>query len=333
MKAVIHHEQPGIAGVKYQEMAEAQTGIGMVKVKLKTAGLNRRDLLVLYRRKKEDPPLVLGSDGAGIVAEIGEGVTHVKVGDEVIINPSLGWRTIGDAPPAGFQILGMPDHGTFAETIVLPGENVEKKPGYLTWEEAGVLALAGLTAYRALFTRGKATPNTTLLIPGIGSGVATFLLQMAKAIGATVIVTSRSRDKRERALQLGADAAIDSNADWDQELRGKKVDLAIECVGASTFNKSLDQLRPGGTLVTFGATTGDEVKFNIRSFFYGQYNLLGTTLGSAEELAAMLRFVEEYRIRPIIDRMYPLAQGVEALQRMDLGEQFGKIGLKIAEEN
>jgi zinc-binding alcohol dehydrogenase/oxidoreductase len=330
MKALIHEGPQGMAGVRFGEIEQRDPGPGEVKVALKAAGLNHRDLFVLFRRKKDaNPPLVLGSDGAGVVAAVGEGVTDVMVGDEVIINPSLNWPHKSDAPPPGFEILGLPDHGTFAESVIVPKENVFAKPAYLTWEEAGVFALAALTAYRALFTRGNVQAGQTVLIPGIGSGAATFLLQMAKAAGARVIVTSRSEEKRARALALGAALAIDSESEWSALLQDEKVDLVIESVGQATWDKSLSVLRKGGTIVTFGASAGDEVKLNLRTFFYGQYNLLGTTMGSGEEFREMLQFCQTHNIKPVIDRVYPLSEGKSALERMEMAKQFGKIALQI----
>ncbi|MED4729871.1 zinc-binding dehydrogenase [Aneurinibacillus migulanus] len=329
MRALVHAEKTGFDGLMYREITDIQSKAGEVRVKLKTAGLNHRDLFVLTRHKPSDPPLIIGSDGAGVIEAVGEGVTGVHVGDEVVINPGLGWKEKSDAPPKGFEILGLLDHGTFAEQIVLPADNVEPKPQYLTWEEAGVFSLAALTAYRALFTRAHLQAGQTVLIPGIGSGVATFLLQFAKVAGAAVYVTSRSDAKCRRALGLGADKAIDSNEDWNDLLDGEKVDIVIESVGAATFNKSLAQLRPGGTIVTFGASAGDEIRINIREFFYGQYNLLGSTMGSAEEYRDMLRFIEIHQIKPVLDQMYPLHEFEKAFNRMEEAAQFGKIGFII----
>ncbi len=326
MKALVHAGKAGLAGLSYKEIDELEPKAGQVRVRLKSAGLNHRDLFVTNRHKPTDPPLIIGSDGAGIIEAVGEGVSNVKVGDSVVINPSLGWRNNSSAPPAGFEILGLPDNGTFAEKVIVPSENVEQKPKYLTWEEAGVLSLAALTAYRALFTRGRLQKGMTVLIPGIGSGVATFLLQYAKAVGATVFVTSRSEDKCQRALELGADKAIDSNSDWKEALASEKVDLVIESVGAATFNKSLAQLRPGGTVVTFGASAGDDIQINIRNFFYGQFNLLGTTMGSTEEYKEMLDFIQIHQIRPVLDHVYLLNEFEHAFSRMEKGAQLGKIG-------
>ncbi|MCP3762258.1 zinc-binding dehydrogenase [Domibacillus sp. A3M-37] len=329
MKAIVHEGAAGLSGVSCREIEEAVPKQGEVRIRLKAAGLNHRDLFVLHRHQENEPPLVIGSDGAGIVDEVGAGVTSVKVGDEVIINPGLGWSEKSDAPPAGFEIVGLPFHGTFAESIIVPEENAVLKPQHLSWEEAGALSLAALTAYRALFTRGNVKPGMTVLIPGIGSGVATFLLQFAKAAGAAVYVTSRSEEKRQKALEIGADKAIDSAGSWTEALGGEKVDLVIESVGAATFNQSLEQLKTGGTIVTFGASAGDEVMINLRTFFYGQFNMHGSTLGSGEELNEMLQFIEKHELHPIMDRTYTLDQFEEAFTRMEKAEQIGKIAFSI----
>ncbi len=144
-----------------------------------------------------------------------------------------------------------------------------------------------------------------------------------------MIVTSRSEEKRRKALELGADIAIDSSGDWDKALHGEKADIAIETVGAATFNKTLSQVRKGGTLVTFGASAGDEVTLNLRSLFYGQFNLLGSTMGSRDELREMLYFINRYQIKPVIDQVFPLSQTAEAMRRLEDAEQFGKIPLEI----
>ncbi|WP_141335907.1 MULTISPECIES: zinc-binding dehydrogenase [unclassified Paenibacillus] len=329
MKALVHEGKSGLEGLSIREMEELQPKAGEVRVKIRTAGLNHRDLFVLERHKPTDPPLIIGSDGAGIIDAVGEGVTHVQAGDEVMINPGLGWKVNSDAPPEGFEILGLPTHGTFAEKVIVPGDNVAPKPRFLTWEEAGVLSLAALTAYRALFTRARIQPGMKVLIPGIGGGAATFLLQFAKAAGATVYVTSRSQEKCRKALEYGADRAIDSHEDWGAALDGAKVDVVIESVGAATFHKSLERLRLGGTIVTFGASAGDVVQLNLRDFFYGHHNLLGTTLGSGEEYRDMIKFIESHQIKPVLDRVVPLEQYAQAFERMERAAQLGKIGFYI----
>ncbi|WP_017547699.1 zinc-binding dehydrogenase [Salinicoccus carnicancri] len=329
MKAVLHEGVSGMEGLKYDEMEKPEPKAGEVRVRLKIAGLNHRDLFVPHRHSVEDPALVPGSDGAGIVDAAGEGVENVKSGDEVIINPSLGWQKNSDAPPEGFEIVGMPFDGTFAQYITLPAENAVPKPEYLSWEEAGVLALSAMTAYRALFTRAKVKEGMTVLIPGATGGAGTFLIQFAKSAGARVYVTSRSEDKRRQALEVGAHKAIDSETDWNEELSGEKVDVVIESVGAATFNKSVGQLRRGGTLTAFGASAGDTVDFDLRKFFYGQYNLLGSTMASAEELEEMLEFIERHEIRPVMDKSYPLSDFKEAFDRLENAGMMGKIVFNI----
>lgn len=326
MKALLHAGQVGVEGLLFGETANKKPGAGEVRVKLKTAGLNHRDLFSLTKHQPTEPPLILGSDGAGVIDLIGVGVTGVTIGDEVMINPGIGWTEKSDAPPEDFEILGLPNDGTFAEQVIVPAENVVSKPEHLSWEEAGVLSLAALTAYRALFTRGKVQSGMKVFIPGIGGGVATFLLQFATAAGADVYVTSRSQAKREAAVKLGATAAIDSAAAWNEALNGMKMDLVIESVGAATFNQSLKQLRRGGTIVTFGSSTGDQLDFNLREFFYGQYNLLGSTMGSSEEYVEMLEFVKKHQIKPVLDKMYRLQEFADAFTRLEAAKQLGKIG-------
>ncbi|TFB15080.1 NAD(P)-dependent alcohol dehydrogenase [Filobacillus milosensis] len=329
MKAIVHKDQEGLDGLNYEDVNEPNVASNQVKVQLKSSGMNRRDLAVTARHKVEDGPLILGSDGAGIITEVGAEVNEWTIGDEVVINPGLGWSNISEAPPEGFEILGMPDDGTFSEYIVMDQNHVEKKPAHLSWDEAGVLPLAALTAYRVLFTRGKVQKGDTVMLPGIGSGVLTFVLKYCKAIGARVIVTSRSEEKLEKAKGLGADVAIHTNSDWNEELKGESIDLLIESIGRATFNKSLKVIRKGGTIVTFGATTDDQVEIDIRHFFYGQFNLLGSTMGSAEEFRSMLDFIEENNIKPELDQMFKLSEYQEAFTYLRDSKNFGKIGFTI----
>lgn len=317
--------------LKLKDMKEPKAKPGEVVVSLKAAGINRRDLGLLKRYGDKPEALIIGSDGAGIIESVGEDVTDFAYGDEVIINPALRWYANSDAPPREFDILGMPDHGTFAEEIAVSAEQVEKKPRYMSWEEAGSLALPALTGYRALFTKGQLKKGDTLFIPGAGSGVATFLIQFAKNVGARVIVTSRSEEKRQHAINIGADLAIPTNSDWPEELAGETVDLVIDSVGAATFNRSLDVLKKGGRIVIFGATTEDNVDFNLRKFFYGQYQLFGSTMGSREELRAMLSHMASHQLRPVIDKVFPLEQAQEAFDHLASGNQFGKVVLRIRE--
>jgi len=326
MKAFVHE----YGQLKVKEMEDPIAKDGQVVVSIRVAGINRRDLYIPNRRGTSSEAMILGSDGAGVIHSIGKGVTQFSIGDEVILNPSLRWYENSDAPPEDFDILGMPDHGTFAEKVVVSVEQVEKKPKYLSWEEAGVIALSGLTGYRALFTKGNVKKGDTVFIPAAGSGVSSFLINFAKSMETRVIVTSRSEEKRNQALKLGADVAIDTNSDWVKILAEETIDLVVESVGRATFNRSFDVLKKGGRMVVFGSTTEDVVDFDLRKFFYGQYQLLGSTMGSREELRLMLSHMETYKIVPVVDCVFDLEHAQVALDYLEEGKQFGKIALRIS---
>lgn len=323
LKAFIHQNDQ----LSYIDVKEPTIGNDEVLVKLKAAGLNRRDLYIPNRRQGEESPLILGSDGAGVVEKVGQDVTDFKVGDEVIINPALRWFENSVAPPKEFDILGMPDDGTFAEKIAINAQQLERKPTHLSWEEASVVALSGLTGYRALFTKGQLEKGQTVFIPGAGGGVATFLIQFAKNIGARVIVTSRSEEKRQEALKLGADLALDTTGNWAKALESETIDLVIESVGRATFNRSLEVLKKGGRMVVFGATTEDTVDFDLRTFFYNQQQIFGSTMGSREELREMLTHMERYKMQPVIDQVVPLAEAERAFSVLEDSQNFGKVVL------
>ncbi|WP_080874913.1 zinc-binding dehydrogenase [Oceanobacillus timonensis] len=326
MRALVHEND----GLHMTEMEPLEPGGSEVVVKLKAAGLNRRDLGIPGRRKESEEALILGSDGAGIIEEIGKNVIDVKIGDEVIINPSLRWEQNSEAPPKEFDILGMPDHGTFAEKIVISEDQVEPKPAYMSWEEAAAFPLAALTGYRAMFTKGQLQKTDTVFIPGAGGGVATYLIAFAKNIGARVITTSRSEEKREKARELGADVVIDTADDWEEKLGNETVDMVIDSNGKATFHRSLAILKKGGRFVTFGATTEDVIDFDLRAFFYGQYKLIGSTMGCREELRAALKHAENYQLHPVVDRIFSLDQSLEAFSYLDEGKQFGKVIIRIS---
>ena len=301
-----------------------------VVIELIASGLNHRDLKLVERVPSEGKKFVLGSDGAGIIKEVGEGVEEFKIGDTVMINAGLNWYDNTSAPPKDFEIVGVPFAGTLAEEIVMPVDFVAKKPSYLSWEEAGVMSLAGLTGYRALFTQGQLKKDMTLFIPGVGSGVNSFIIQMAKAIGARVITTSRTQEKLDHAKELlGFDRGILTDSNWRDQLKNETIDLVIESVGGLTFNRSLEVLRKGGTIVIFGSSTDDVTELNLRSFFYGQYTLKGSTMGSREEYLSLLAFIEQHQIKPIIDQVYPFEQIKDAFQYLRNQQQLGKIAIRF----
>ncbi|OAB42652.1 zinc-binding dehydrogenase [Paenibacillus glacialis] len=328
MKAIVHAGMSGLRGLTYEDVTDRQPGYGEVKVMLKAAGLNHRDLFLMANRTERDASLIIGSDGAGRIETIGEGVSNLTIGTDVIINPCIGWETVHNVPSV-LAIVGGPSDGTFAESIIIPAQNVVSKPSYLSWEEAGVLSLSALTAYRALFTRGRLQQGEHVLIPGIGGGVATYAMLMASAAGARVSVTSRSEAKRQAALAYGAEHAFDSHSNWKDSMGGDTVDLILDSIGPATFQHYFDIIKPTGRIVTFGASSGDQLEIPMRAIFFPQISIIGTSMGSSEEFDAMLQFMELHSLRPIIDSVYPLHDTVQAFHRMQQGEQLGNIGIRI----
>lgn len=325
MKAFVHSQ----TNYSIQTIPKPSCGEGEVLLRMQAAGLNRRDLYIKERRGMNNQPLVLGSDGVGIIEEVGPNVSKWKIGDQVIINPALRWFEQSIIPPNDFDILGMPDNGTMAEYLVISSEQIEPALPELTIEENASIALAGMTGYRALITKGQLEKNQTVFIAGGSSGVATFMIQIAKAIGAEVITTSRSKKKREQLSQLGADCVLHTEEDWKQALSEKKVDLVIDSIGGEIFSKALAVLKPGGRLVSFGATTEDEVQLNVRNFFYAQQQIIGSTMGCREELRDLLSLLQKYNIQPVIDSIYALEEASQAFQTLEKSQQFGKIVLSM----
>ena len=314
-----------------QQVPDLVAAPGQAVVRLKAAALNHRDLwmqLGLY--PSIQVPITLGSDGAGIVSSVGTKSDQSWVGREVIINPAIAW---GDDPRAqgpDFRILGLPDNGTFAEQVSIPVANLAPKPPHLTWEQAAALPLAGLTAWRALFTRALLKAGERVLVTGVGGGAALFALQFAVAAGAEVWVTSGSPEKIARAQSLGARGGVNyRDAGWAESLQKQagRFDVIVDSAGGDGFAKLIELTAPGGRLVFFGATTGNPKALDLRKCFFRQINLLGTTMGSPADFAGMTAFVTTHRMVPIVDRVFPLAEAEAALRHMEAGAQFGKLVL------
>ena len=331
MNAIVLSETGGPEVLRLGEAPDPTPGPGEVVVALKAAALNRRDVFLRKGIAPSPLPVIPGSDGAGVVRSLGQGVGGVAKGDEVVIFPSLGWGGGEAAPEPGFRILGGPDDGTYAELIAIPAQNVFPRPSRLSWEESAALPLAGLTAYRALVSRAGIRSGETVLVLGIGGGVATFALHIARAAGCRVLVTSSSDDKLARARELGADDGVNYTdegwVDAVKERAGGGVDVVVDSVG-STWAQSVSCLRPGGRLVVFGGTGGGKVEMMVRPVTMGQVSVLGTTMGSARDFAGLLAAVEHQGWAPVLDSVRPLADAAAAHAREEAGEHFGKLVLQ-----
>jgi zinc-binding alcohol dehydrogenase/oxidoreductase len=318
MKAVLVR---GGGGLAYEDHPDPVAGPGEVVVELRTAAVNRRDLLVRNPpgpAYQFDLPLVPGSDGAGVRRDTGE---------EVVIYPGLHWGQGEDAAGPDWRILGGPDDGTYAELVKVPVENVFRKPARFSWEEAAAFPLGALTAYRALFEIGGLVAGESVLVLGAGSGVSTMAVSLAAQAGARVLVTSSSQEKIDRAKELGADGGVLYTEEGWAEAVGP-VDVVLDSVG-TTWAESRKALRRGGRLVVYGGTGGPEVTLDVRALYLNWQSIRGTTMGSHRDFAGLMRMVETAAWRPVIDSVRPLAEAEAAHERMKAGEHFGKLVLSI----
>lgn len=309
------------APLSYQDLPEPEPGPDQVVVELRAAALNHRDVWIT---KGMYPgivfPAVLGSDGSGVVG-----------GREVIINPNIGWGGDERVQDNTYHILGLPTPGTFAGKVAVGRDRLADKPPHLSWEEAAALPLAGLTAYRALFSRGRLQGGERVLISGVGGGVALFACQFALAAGAEVWVTSGSEEKIEKAVALGARGGANYRAEnWGKDLKSRAglFDLIIDSAGGEGFDTLVNLAAPAGRIAIYGGTRG-KMKINPQKVFWKQVDILGSTMGSDQDFEQMVRFVTEKEIRPVVDSVFALKDGNEALKRMEAGKQFGKIVLEI----
>jgi NADPH:quinone reductase-like Zn-dependent oxidoreductase len=324
MQAWILDESPGT--YRWGAIDAPEPGHGDVLVKVVTSALNHMDLWVTRGMPKPPIPHVPGCDVAGIVEAIGGGVEGIAVGDEVVINPSVSpiedvLRLGIDSPIEHLVIYGEHCWGGHAEYAVAPARNVVPRPTSRSWEECAAFPLAYLTAYRML-RRARVKAGDTVLVVGVGSGVSSAALAIARHLGADVVATSRDEAKRAQALELGAVAAYDSAADkWPVS-----ADVVIESVGPATFDKSVRALKAGGRLVVCGGTSGNTVEISLPRLFFKQFEIIGSSMGSYQEFAELVGLVD--RGLPItIDTVLPLADYEQGLARLEQGAQLGKIVL------
>jgi zinc-binding alcohol dehydrogenase/oxidoreductase len=323
MRAVRLEEIGGPQNLRVEDVPRPEPSEGEVLVRLRAAAFNRRDVFItqgLYPGIKL--PVTLGSDGAGILE---------STGAEVVIDPMLGWGDDPDVWDPQASLLGMPRDGTFAEYVAVPATNVYPKPASLTMEEAAAIPLAGLTAYRAMFTRAALQPGETILIPGVGGGVQTFVLLFAKKIGARTIVTSGDEAKLERAKAMGADLCFNykTTPDWHKQARAASpIDVVVDSSGGDTLAKAIEAVRPGGRVAIYGGTTA-VATIKLFPLFWKHVTIMGTSMGSPKDFVAMLKLFDG-TIKPAIDRIFPIGDAVAAAERMASSEQFGKIVLAMS---
>jgi zinc-binding alcohol dehydrogenase/oxidoreductase len=322
--AIRIHEDGGPEVLRYEEVPDAAAGPGEVLVRLRAASLNHLDLWIRQGLPSVPKPRILGADGAGEVAALGEGVEGFAAGDRVLLNPGL---------EDGTRILGEHMDGTNTELVAVPAQYVHPIPEGMSFEEAAAFPLVYVTAYRMLVARAGLREGEWVLVWGIGSGVAVAALSIAKALGARVLVTSTSDEKLVRAVALGADAAVRTDADVVAEAKrltdGAGMDVVVEHIGEATWKGSLQSARTGGRIVVCGATSGPNPPAMLHRVFWKQLSVLGSTMGTREDFAALLELVESGRVRPVVDRSFALADAAEAHTYFERGAQFGKVVLTI----
>jgi NADPH:quinone reductase-like Zn-dependent oxidoreductase len=303
-----------LAGLEVGERPEPEVPEGWARVTVKAASLNHHDLWSLrgVGLREEQLPMILGTDAAGIDEEGNEVVVHGVVASE-------GWTGDETFDPRR-SLLSERHQGTLAGQVAVPRRNLVPKPGALSFEEAACLPTAWLTAYRMLFTRGAVEPGMTVLVQGAGGGVATAVIALGRAAGVRVWATSRSEEKGRRALELGADAVFAAG-----ERLPERVDVVLETVGEATWSHSLKSLKPGGTIVVCGATSGQAPSAELNRVFFLQLSVVGSTMGTAEELGRLVQLLEVSGVRPVIDRVLPLSGAHEGFAALQAGDVFGKV--------
>lgn len=344
MKAAVIREHGGLDVLRVEDVADPKPGPGEVVLKVLCAGLNHLDIWARKGRPGMRLPMphVLGCDAVGVVAEVGGGVESPKAGDHVIVNPALSCGRCESclrgrhSECVTFGIIGLDSPGTFAERVAVPASNCFPKPAHLSDVEAGCLALACVTAWRMLVTRARVKPGESVLIHGIGGGVALFALQLAKIAGAEVFVTSSSNQKLSRARELGADHTInyelESVLEWIEHHKGSRgVDVAVDAVGAATWPLDFATVRKGGRIVLCGVTTGATAETNLRALYWNQLTVMGSTMGSQEDFLQMLAAVSVSGLKPVIDEVFPLDRVRDAMAKMEQGRQFGKLVLNVSQ--
>ena len=333
----MYEEPSGPSGVRVRERRPVtQPKPGHVAVAIKAASINHLDLWLAHGAQRVPPPRVIAADGAGVVKASAD--PRWKPGDEVVIFPTLCcWecercRAGDNVYCERFGVIGEHTDGTACEVFHIDARGVFAKPKALTWPEAAAFPLTFLTAWRMLTTRARLQPDETVLVIGAGAGVAVAAIAIARHIGARVLATSRSEAKRQRALELGADAVFDSSgfSAGVHKATGDGVDVVFEHVGPATMGESMRSLAFGGRIVTCGSTSGVKAEVSMPRLFFRHASLIGSTMGNESEFEAVLKAIDR-GMRPVVDSVYPLSDVQAALTRVDAAEQFGKVVLSVSD--
>src|SRR5256714_9250324 len=344
MKAVIFKNHGGPEVLEYADVPEPEIRANEVLVEVRACALNHLDVWARGGLPGVEIrlPHILGNDIAGVVREVGDVVTWVKPGDNVMLQPGVSCGHCVECLSGRdnlcpeYDIIGYRRNGGYAELVAAPGVNVIPKPKDLSWEEAAALPLVTVTAWHMLVTRAGVQPGEDVLIHAAGSGVGSLGIQIAKLRGARVIATASSDEKLAKARELGADQTINYTREhWPKEVKrltnGRGVDVVFEHTGAATWPGSILSLKKGGRLVTCGATSGFEAQTDLRHVFYRHLTILGSMMGSKADLSAAMKFIESGQIRAVIDRTFPLADARRAHELMEDRAQFRRLVLKVSE--
>jgi len=334
-RAAVYEEPLGPAGVRIRDRARTDVSPGTVAIAIRAASINHLDLFLAQGLQRDvKPPRVIAADGAGVVEASGDPAW--RPGDEVVVYPVVcdwecEWCRAGENVRCPhFGVIGEHSDGTACELLHVDARNVFAKPKALSWTEAAAFPLTFLTAWRMLTTRARLRAGEKVLVVGAGAGVAVAAIRIARHLGARVFATSRSEAKRRKALELGAEAVFDST-EFSKPVRkatGGGVDVVFEHVGPATLAESMRSVVMGGRVVTCGSTSGAKAEIMMPRLFWGQMDLLGSTMGNAGEFRAVLRAMDD-GLRPVVDSIYPLGEVQAALQRLDAAEQFGKVVLSV----
>lgn len=343
MKAIFFEQHGEIDVLKYADLPDPRPGAGQALIKVHAVALNHLDIWVRkgWAGLKLGMPHIGGSDIAGEIVEVNPKDANFSKGTKVVINPGVNngedeWTRRGeDSLSPGYKLLGEQLRGGMAEYVIVPIENVFKIPDGIPYEEAAAPILVTITAWRMLFRRARVQPGETVLIVGAGGGVNSMTIQLARSAGAEVFALTSSKEKANKARELGASEVIDYTkvANWPSEIlkitKGRGVDVVVDNVGQATYDKSVRALTRGGRLVTVGNTSGHDLRLDNRLIFTKQISILGSTMGSRQDFIDSMHYIWSRGIKPVIDRVEHLEDGIKMIKHLESGKQFGKIVLRV----